>query len=262
MSTYFFYKSFIKVVGILTLSFCLLQPSAGTLALADSLDHVSADPVIFIDPGHGGNDTGARGAGNLYEKDAVLALAELMTTDWAGKGDLHLSRNDDYSVDLFHRTETANKQKAHLFVSLHTGGSFRYTAEGTTIYYFSDSPGRLLPEEPTGKQAFNHNTSQIPWHGVQYRHASESRLLARFVQTALAVRVGSANCKLRGAPLLVLSAANMPAILIEIGNLNNPAEENKLRDPEYLASLAEAIGNGIDNYLNKTHGISSIDLHE
>ena len=87
-------------------------------------------------------------------------------------------------------------------------------------------------------------------------------MLARFIQTALAVRVGSANCRLRGAPLLALSAANMPAVLIEVGNLNNPAEENKLGDPEYLASLAEAIGEGVDNYLNKTPGISSMDLHE
>ena len=262
MSLYFFNKTYKSVLGVLTITLALLSPLAGTLVWADDIDHKPTETVIFIDPGHGGNDTGARGANNLYEKDVVLALAKLMTTNWTGRGDLRLSRSDDYSVGLLHRTEIANNDKADLFISLHTGGSFRYTAEGITVYYFLDSPGRLLPEDSNGKQAYSFNSGQIPWHGVQYRHASESRLLARFIQTALAVNVGSANCRLRGTPLLVLSAANMPAILIEIGNLNNPAEENKLGNPEYLSSLADAIVSGVDNYLNKTHDISSMDLHE
>jgi N-acetylmuramoyl-L-alanine amidase len=262
MPVYFFHKSFKRVVGLLSFSFAVFWALSGTLVQAEDIGHASTNTVIFIDPGHGGKDTGARGANNLHEKDVVLALAKLMITDFVGKGDLILSRNDDYSVDLFRRTESANNRKAHLFISLHTGGSFRYTAEGITVYYFLDSPGRLLPEDSTSRQAFNLDSGRIPWHGVQYRHASESRLLARFIQTALAVEVGSANCKLRGAPLLMLSAANMPAVLVEVGNLNNPAEESKLGDPEYLASLAEAIGKGVDNYLNKTVDISSTDLHE
>lgn len=262
MSAYIFHKSFKLVVGLIALSCAVSWPLSSTLVLAEDTGHASKDTAIFIDPGHGGKDTGARGANSLHEKEVTLALAKLMTTNWAAKGDLLFSRNDDYSVDLFHRTESANNQKADLFISLHAGGSFRYTAEGITVYYYSDSPGRHLPEDPTSKQAFNLSSGRIPWHGVQYRHASESRLLARFIQTALAVKVGSVNCKLRGAPLLALSAANMPAILIEVGNLNNPAEEKKLGDPEHLTSLVEAIGNGVDNYLNKTFGISSMDLHE
>jgi N-acetylmuramoyl-L-alanine amidase len=262
MSAYFFKKTYKFAVGFLTLLFMALWPFFCIPAWAEELSDETIGPVIFIDPGHGGNDSGARGASNLSEKDVVLALAKLMATDWTGKSNPILSRNDDYSVDLFHRTETANFRKARLFISLHAGGSFSTKAEGITIYYFLDSPGRLLPEDPTSKQAFNLNSGQIPWHSVQYRHTSESRSLARFIQTALAVKVGSVNCRLRGAPLLALSAANMPAVLIEVGNLNNPVEENNLGKPEYLSSLAGAIRKGIDHYLNKTHDISSIDLHE
>lgn len=251
-----------RFLFFLAFSFIVPLLSDSNSTLAENTDYAVADDVVFIDPGHGGEDTGARGTNNLLEKDVVLALAKRMAVQWTGKGSLVLSRNDDYSVDLFHRTEKANNSKATLFVSLHVGGSFRYTTEGIAIYYFLDSPGRILPEDPTSKQAFNLNSGRIPWHGVQYRHASESRLLAQFVQTALAAKFGSANCTLRGAPLLALSAANMPAILIEIGNLNNPSEEKKLGDPEHLASIAQSALNGIDNFLNKNLGITSMDLHE
>lgn len=258
----FFHITFKWVVAIIILFLASLWPLANPLESSEDIGDAPTNTVIFIDPGHGGKDTGARGANGLCEKDVVLALAKRMPTDRFENKSLILSRNDDYSVELFRRTEIANNHGADLFISLHTGGSFRYAAEGSTVYYYSDSPGRLLPEDPTHKQAFHHSSTQIPWHGVQYRYASESRLLARFIQTAIAVKVGSTNCKLQGAPLLVLSAANMPAVLIEVGNLNNPVEENWLGDPELLASLADAIEDGIDNYLNKTHDISSMDLHE
>ena len=136
MPVNYFHKLFKWIVGFLTLSFAVSSPPACTLVWAEEIGQSQKETAIYIDPGHGGKDTGARGANTLYEKNVVLALAKRMMTDWIGKGDLLLSRNDDYSVALFQRTESANNRKAHLFISLHAGSSFNHTAEGITVYYF------------------------------------------------------------------------------------------------------------------------------
>lgn len=220
------------------------------------------EAVVFLDPGHGGQDAGARGAGGLLEKDVALALAKRIGDKMAPAWSVHLSRKDDYGLELFHRTETANSQKASVFISLHTGGAFNYRSGGLSVYYYLDSPGRVLPEDAAEASSEGQAAGRIPWHSVQYRHAAESRVLSQFLQAALAGAVGSADCRTAGAPLLVLSAADMPAVMIEFGCLNNPAEEEKLADSEYLDLLADAISGGIESYLDRSTDITSIDLHE
>lgn len=220
------------------------------------------DPVIYLDPGHGGQDPGARGAGGLLEKDVVLALAKRIDDRLGPSCRVRLSRSDDYGLELFHRTETANSQKADLFISLHTGGAFNYSTGGLTVYYYLDSPGRVIPEDLAQDSAMDQTTGRVPWHSVQYRHAAESRILSQFLQASLAGVAGTSGCRMAGAPLLVLSSADMPAVLIEVGCLNNPSEEEKLADPDYLDLLAGAIGRGLKNYLDRSSDITSIDLHQ
>lgn len=262
MSTYFFLFHSSRVGGGLTFYLVIATLLFMSPVWAGSLETPTDKAVVFIDPGHGGEDMGARGATGLTEKEVVFMLAKRMVAVLDGAYTPGLSRHDDYHVDINRRIEIANNQKADLFISLHTGGSFRYTAEGIVIYYFLDSPGRVLPEESYTRQPFDLDPGRVPWHGVQYRHASESRLLARAIQTELAGIIGSSSCRVRGAPLLALSAADMPAVLIEIGCLNNPIEETNLRDPEYLSTLTEAIATGIDNFVNEISSITVIDLHE
>lgn len=255
MSTSCFHKNLKRTAGLLAIvsALCVLLFTRPLQA---------EDTVIFLDPGHGGQDTGARGTGGLLEKDVTLALAKKIKEKLDPKYSVRFSRNDDYRLDLFHRTETANSQKAEIFICLHTGGAFNYSSGGFTIYYYLDSPGRVLPENPSDEPLLDQTTGRIPWHSVQYRHAGESRNLSQFLQVSLSGVSGSSGCRMVGAPLLALSAADMPAVLIEIGCLNNPAEEEELTDPAYLDSLAEAIRNGLDNYLGRSSGITSIDLHE
>jgi N-acetylmuramoyl-L-alanine amidase len=229
---------------------------------ADPLSSTSDRAILFLDPGHGGRDTGGRGAAGLLEKDVALALGKHLNNLLAKNHTPRLSRNDDYNVELFRRTETANSQGANLFIGLHTGGAFSHNTGGIAIYYYHDFPGRILPDEPKEGLTFNQAMVRVSWHSVQYRHSAESRMLAEFLQASLAPLAGNVNCRIAGAPLLVLSAADMPAVLIEIGCLNNSAEEKKLSDPNYLDSLAEAIGDGLDNYLGRPPGITSIDLNE
>lgn len=215
-------------------------------------------PVVFLDPGHGGQDTGARGANGLLEKEVALALATAVTEKLAPRYSVRLTRNGDYSLDLFHRTQTANSRNADLFISLHTGGGFSYSAEGITLFFFQDPPGRQLPESQSEDPA----AGQTAWDQVQYRHTAKSRLLADVLKAALSNQAGDAGCRIVGTPLLSLASADMPAVLIEVGGLNSPAEEEKLSSSGYIVSLAGAICRGLEEYLGGSSGIISIDLHE
>jgi N-acetylmuramoyl-L-alanine amidase len=229
---------------------------------AETMPGPSDHAVVFIDPGHGGQDAGAQGPDGLLEKTVTLALGKRIETHLGTSHRTLLSRTDDYNVELCHRTETANHQKSDLFISLHSGGAFNYNRTGVSIYFFLDSPGRLLPGDPDKNTTLDQTLPRVPWHSVQYRHAAESRILAEFLQATLAPLTGASNCRISGAPLLVLSSADMPAVLIEIGCLNAPGDEAKLANPDHLDSLAKAIAGGITNYLDHPPGITSIDLHE
>jgi N-acetylmuramoyl-L-alanine amidase len=255
MSTSCFHIAFRRTAKILAVAVAI-----GIAFVPDPLP--AADTIVFLDPGHGGQDTGARGAGGLLEKNVVLALAKRIEKDLGQRFSVRLSRNDDYALELFHRTETANSLSSSLFISLHTGGAFNYSTGGLAVYYFLDSPGRILPEDIAEDSAFDTGAGPVPWHSVQYRHATESRLLSQFLQASLAGVDDASGCRTAGAPLLALSAADMPAVLIEVGSLNNPAEEERLADPENLDRLAEAISEGIKNFLGRSSDITSIDLHE
>ncbi|MBW2369336.1 MAG: N-acetylmuramoyl-L-alanine amidase, partial [Deltaproteobacteria bacterium] len=67
---------------------------------------VDPKPIIYIDPGHGGHDSGATGAGGTMEKDVVLVLARKMAAELAESHTVILSRKDDYDLQLTRRTET------------------------------------------------------------------------------------------------------------------------------------------------------------
>lgn len=255
MSICCFHKVFKGTTAFLAVSMIL-----GTVFSSRALR--AEETIVYLDPGHGGQDIGARGADGLQEKNVALALAKQLNQKLGPQYSVRLSRNDDYGLELFHRTETANSQKVALFISLHTGGAFNYSTSGFAVYYYLDSPGRVLPEDIADDMSADQTTGRIPWHNVQYRHAAESRMLSQFLQASLAGVAGSSGCRMIGAPLLELSAANMPAVLVEIGCLNNPAEEKKLSNPEHLDLLAKAIHSGIDSYLSRSSGITSIDLHE
>jgi N-acetylmuramoyl-L-alanine amidase len=220
----------------------------------------STDPkkIIFIDPGHGGQDVGAKGANGGLEKRFSFALAQDLSANLKEKYDWTLSRTDDYNLALFSRSEAANHAGADLFVSIHTGGSFRHQSNGVTIFYFQS----VQEFELSNEVAFESRGRQILWPHVQLRHVSSSRHLATHIQNILKNELNEMSCRVKGAPMVVLSGVDMPAILIEVGHLTNPMEERRLNDPEYLSNLASTISKGIDNFLANRSTIFSIDLHE
>ena len=200
--------------------------------------------VIAIDPGHGGDESGAVGPDSASEKAVVLNLAQILAAELQREYKVVLTRSDDSTLDLDQRTALANHHQADLFISIHTGGSFVHSTSGMSIYHYQDFSETPPPQKPD-------KNAPILWDQAQSRHLAKSRELAGLINTRLGGLEAVEGSRIQGAPLLLLQAANMPAVLIEIGCLTNPAEEKKLSDQHFLADLAREIRRAIDEYFEQ-----------
>ena len=208
--------------------------------------------MIVLDPGHGGREIGARGADGTLEKAVAMELAQLIAAELQRDYKVKLTRTDDYHVDLNNRTALANHLNADLFVSLHTGGSFVYGTAGPIVYYYQNASkfSSTRGENPTLRG--ENNSMPIPWDRLQNRYREKSRILAGMIRSRLSTMNSIENSRVQGAPLAVLQGAHMPAILIEVGYLTNPAEEKNLRNNRFLMNLAAEISKGIEDFLSRT----------
>ena len=206
--------------------------------------------TVVIDPGHGGHDTGAKGAEGYHEKTVTLTLARLISDRLQPDYRVILTRNADYRLDIPGRTAVANQEGADLFISIHAGGSYLKEATGLSIFYFKELLENPEAAEAEPAEDEGRNEPQ-PWDTVQIRHQTASIELARhfhsFFQNNGTVTVNP----IEGMPLLVLRGADMPAVLIEIGNLTHPLEGKSLKDTDFLSELADRISNVIKSYLKK-----------
>nr|MBC8360465.1 N-acetylmuramoyl-L-alanine amidase [Candidatus Desulfatibia profunda] len=232
---------------------CYAIVPAATLAFEGNAKNPIVDDyqyVIVLDPGHGGDDQGAKGPDGTLEKDVTLNLARMLAVELGNKHKVILTRTDDYRLDVPDRTAVANHEDADLFISLHAGGSFFHQASGMTLYYFKEPTGSALTLDPEYSKPLKPST-QIPWNKIQNRHKTTSSVLAELIRKRLSEQMIFIESKVQGAPLMVLEGADMPAIVIEIGYITNPAEEKALRDIETLAKIAKGIGNAIEDFFQK-----------
>jgi N-acetylmuramoyl-L-alanine amidase len=212
--------------------------------------------IIVLDPGHGGHEIGARGADGMTEKTVTLELAQLIAAELMRDYQVKLTRTDDYQVDLDNRTALANHLKADVFVSLHTGGSFVYSTSGFNIFYNQNaSESSLNRRQNSARLDENHNKA-TPWDRIQKSYQERSRILAQIMSSRLGNLNYIKNIRVQGASMVVLQGAQMPAILIEIGYLTNPAEEKSLGNSQVLKDIATVISGGIDDFLSQTDKMS------
>jgi N-acetylmuramoyl-L-alanine amidase len=207
--------------------------------------------TITIDPGHGGEDEGVKGAGGTKEKDLALAVARRLKTAFESRLGIRvtLTRDDDRNVALVGRVATANNGKADLFISLHANASFRKTASGASILYAAfdraheqslraaSGGDRFLPAFGGGLR----DVELVPWDLAQVRHAVRSGELAMMLQEQLRDRVPLSAHPVDRAPLDILESANMPAILLEMGYLTNPAQEAQMNSMDFQNTLVQAV---------------------
>ncbi|MDJ0697080.1 N-acetylmuramoyl-L-alanine amidase [Mastigocoleus sp. MO_188.B34] len=173
--------------------------------------------VVMIDPGHGGKDPGAIGIGGLREKDIILPISIRVAQILRQNGvQAILTRNSDYFVSLRGRVDVAQRANANIFVSIHANslGLGRPDVSGLEVYYFDS--------------------------GYQ---------LAQTVRRSILRSVNVRDRRIRRAGFYVLRKTSMPAILIETGYVTGREDAAKLRSAQYREQMAQAIANGILQYL-------------
>lgn len=224
------------------------------------------DIVIAIDAGHGGEDPGAIGPRNLYEKVVVLAVAkELQRQINSEKGfRAELIRTGDYFIPLRRRTELARQKNVDLFVSIHADAAPRASAYGASVYALSD---RGATSETARWLADNENRSDLIGGAGNVSLDDKDQVLAGVLldlsmtaTLASSLDVGQRILEQMGrvtklhksrveqAGFMVLKSPDIPSVLVEIGFITNPAESRKLTDKSYQASLARSIKEGVKQF--------------
>lgn len=214
--------------------------------------------TIVIDPGHGGKDVGAVGPGGVLEKDITLALAHKLAGSLAAKtgARIVLTRDDDSVVSLDQRTALANQYKADLFLSMHLNAAVVEKAKGSETYFLSVEAS----DELAKKAAETENASAtaiadpssdlklILWDLAQQAYLDESSRFAQAIQEEMNAASGVANRGVKQAPFKVLVGATMPAALVEVGFISNPAEETKLQTEQFQDLMVEALTRAVQRY--------------
>ncbi len=218
----------------------------------------------MVDPGHGGRDPGAIGPDGLQEKDIVLelslALRDVLQNNYP-KLNVELTRDSDKFLPLQKRTQIANQRNADVFVSIHANAGRSSTAEGFEVFTLSsdatDASAEELAEIENSALRYEgvpaeelNDISFILWQLRSTIHTRESRTVPRNIIDSLKARIPGKNRGVKGAPFWVLKDARMPAVLVESGFLSNPEEARRLTSESHQQDLAQAIGEGIDQYVS------------
>ena len=187
-------------------------PSHG--AAADAT--VGARPLVCIDPGHGGYDSGATGNG-LLEKDLNLDIARRVKPLLQGMGySVLMTRETDTYVSLEDRCRIANSAHATIFVAIHNN-AYESSSKGTETYCFYSS--------------------------------SEGRRLATCVHTEVVKRIQTVDRGVKEAGFYVLKNTDMTAALLEGAFITNPSDAKRLATASFRQKIAEGVAAGVGDYL-------------
>jgi N-acetylmuramoyl-L-alanine amidase len=209
--------------------------------------------IIVLDPGHGGNDMGARGSDNMTEKQVAMTFAGLMTERLKKTYKVFLTRKDDYQINVFERSALANHLKADLFVSIHTGGSFRSHPKGICLFYYDNASNNAAAFEKQTANLTEPSSAIKVWEQNRPVLVKKSRYLTELIRKRLTRENKDLKLTTSGAPLIVMSGADMPAVLIEIGYITNPLDAKALNDETHLSNVAHAICDAIDDFFSNEH---------
>ncbi|MDR0217362.1 MAG: N-acetylmuramoyl-L-alanine amidase AmiC [Enterobacteriaceae bacterium] len=220
--------------------------------------------VIMLDPGHGGEDTGAIGKNRTREKDVVLQIARRLQALIKRQPGMkvYMTRNEDVFIPLTVRVAKARKMQADLFVSIHADAFTNRSARGSSVFALStkgatSNTARYLAEtqnesdliggvSKSGDKYLDHTMFDL----VQTATINDS---LKFGNEVLR-RVGKVNKlhknSIDQAGFAVLKAPDIPSILVETAFISNLDEERKLRTAKFQQQIAESIFAGIKAYFN------------
>jgi len=217
---------------------------------------------VVLDPGHGGIDPGAE-AGRIDEKHLMLTFArELRELLLRSNGfEVILTRDSDYFVSLERRISLAHQAGADVFISLHADSLAEGLAHGATVHVLSKDASDVA----SAKLAERHDRGDL-LSGVDLSKADDqvtdilldlarqetqprTYSLAQALVDGMRQQGGPMNRRpLRSAAFSVLKAADIPSVLIEIGFMSSPRDLKNLQNPNWRASMAQGIRNGLQNW--------------
>lgn len=217
---------------------------------------------ILIDPGHGGEDSGARGRLGTKEKDITLDIALKLRDRLERYPGYHIqmTREKDITLSLNHRIDIAKACKADLFISIHINYIPNRPINSIETYYFGphmDKDSLLLAEKENKGTEYTLNDFRGIIRNIENTlKTQESRSLAYFIQKSLYSNIRKENKAVKNfgiktAPFVVLLGVDIPSVLTEVTCLSEINEEMKLNTTHYRKKIARYLEEGIVDYLNK-----------
>lgn len=176
--------------------------------------------IVTIDPGHGGKDPGAIGIGGLREKDIVLPISQRVAEILERQGiAVVMTRSNDEFISLTERVQMARQARSTIFVSIHANAISlrRPDVNGIETYY----------------------------------HSPSSQRLAQSIHNSMLQNLDVRDRRVRRARFFVIRNNPVPAVLVETGFVTGAEDARKLADPDFRSQMAEAIAQGILQYLQQ-----------
>jgi N-acetylmuramoyl-L-alanine amidase len=227
--------------------------------------------TIAVDAGHGGEDPGAKGRHNTYEKNVTLMIAKRFKLAIDSEPGMRavLIRDGDYFVPLQVRVQKARRIRADLFVSVHADAFVQSHARGSSVFTLSErgatsAAARWLAKRENEADLIggvnidvkDRNLAQTLLDLSQTATIQDSLKLARAVLGEIRVVNALHKPQVEQAGFAVLKAPDIPSILVETAFISNPEEEKKLFDDSYQDRMAQAILRGIRSYLARNPPVS------
>ena len=222
--------------------------------------------IIAIDPGHGGQDPGARGPGGSREKMITLAIARELARQVNATPGLraYLTRDTDVFIPLTQRYQKARAAKADLFVSIHADSCTSPDASGSSVFVLSQ---RGASSQAARWLASQENAADLVG-GVRLQDKGDTlaSVLLDLSQSATMKasedmahqvlgglkRLGKTHKQeIERANFVVLRSPDVPSMLVETAFISNPDEERRLNDPAQQAQLARAVLDGVNAYFTR-----------
>jgi N-acetylmuramoyl-L-alanine amidase len=224
-------------------------------------------PLIVLDPGHGGIDTGTRGLDGTNEKDVVLAFGQTLREklEAGGKYRVAMTRTDDTFVPLNERVRFARARNASLFISIHADSVPRAEgqAEGASVYTLSekasDAEAARLAESENRADAIagvdlTAEPNDVANILVDLAQRETKTFSLQFARSAVGELKSTARLHkrpLKSAGFVVLKAPDVPSVLVELGYMSTRDDLKLLTSTDWRARTATAMAQAVDEFFTR-----------
>ncbi len=236
------------------MKFCLL--------LILFISQMTMAKVILIDPGHGGEESGAVGhldarkTRKIFEKDLSLRLAKKIKDELSKSTTAYLTRSLDRTVSLQERADLADLVKADLFLSIHFNSSTNAQSHGFELYYLDNNSNvannKVERAENLNLKGEELIVNQILVDLVVQQTVHHSKELSRHVYEKVRPVIKTHHMLDRGIKpglFYVLALSKRPGLLVEVGFVSNKDELKKVNDDRFMDQMSKAIASGVMSFI-------------